>query len=56
MRIRAFVLCLGLLLLAVGPRWQPDVGIDPRAAVNAAFLVAMAVFLVSGLHQRLTRF
>lgn len=52
MRGRVFVIVLGLVLLAIDRRWLPEVGIDPRAAVNAALLVGLAVILLKNVQDR----
>jgi hypothetical protein len=54
MRGRAFVIVLGLVLLAIDPRWLPEFGIDPRVAVNAALLVGLAVIHLNNVQDRFT--
>ena len=41
-----------LLLLLLGTRWLPAIGIDPRAAVNGSFAVAFGIVILIGLAHR----
>jgi hypothetical protein len=55
LRARRAATAVVLLLLVLGPRWLPAIGIDAQAAVGGSVAIAMGIVIVLMFAEQITR-